>query len=498
MSPEKHEQPKPQGAGTTQKVDLSSTKDLITQVDGDLSVSEKEAIAIKFLDSKAYSQLSSEEKARWVNEILFILKKFSIEKKEVQSFCEIALKKIKNEVSSGSEFFNDIADIARDHCATLKKTGYSPTETKDIKMVAGYFRHITKDAGQRQKYIAYLNANPTERALFLGYINDRDNLVNYYLKTNREEGIIHGMDSFVAELGVAMSQQIKGSIITELTRKTKNTGEVFSLFSKFENLSGPDFSAFENQVLTNPELTVEFLETWGIDSPAKKALLKEKPQLYERLEGLFLKLSKKFEIHAIDKKNKQETIDRLKFQSAKEKEAGQAISEYRIRLSTKSQALFKALSSHTLLNDKTADVVKLQQEIRAMAEEPRLRDAAKYSTIGSGNRKNAEAIYHAINTLAYKLEVKNFNTKNYESEIKAKQAIVEAALLRGEIVLNAFSTEQGNMTMNVEKIESDIRSKDIKDINSAGFAAYIQSLHSTGKLSKHYLIQDGNIGRKKL
>lgn len=510
MATENREQPKSQTAVTTPKTELASSKDLITKADGNLSVSEKEAIAIKFLDSKAYSKLSAEEKARWVNEIIDVLKRFNIEKKEIQAFCEIAIKKIKGEVTSGSELFNDLADIGRNHCATLKRTGYFPTEASDIKMVAGYFRHISKDAGQRQKYITYLNANPAEKELFTKYITDSDNLVNYFLKNNKEERVVRSVELLVTEMSTALSAQIKGSLVQEITKKNKNNSEVFGLFGKFENISPADFAAFENQTITNPGLAVEFMETWDTDSSAKKALLKDKPKLHERLEALFLKLSKKHEVHSIDKKNKQEILDRINLQASKEKMATEAIKVARNRISTKSTDLFVALREHSLINSKTDQVKSLQAEIRAIADDSALKDAAKNSPEGSENRKQIEAIYHAINTLAYKLETRSSQNKNYTSELKAKQDIVEAAITRGEIMINTFlaekendamnaeKVEKGNIAMNVEKIESDIRNNDIKDINSVGFAGYIQSLYSTGKLNYEYLNRNDNIGHKKL
>ncbi len=164
-------------------------------------MSDKEAVVIACFDNDKFIQLSPEQKARWVKEMVLILKNFHIEKREIQAFCDIARKQIKNELSQGSEFINDLTDkMGRSHCVTLKNTDYFPTKADDIQRVAGYFRHIYSDPDQREKYGNYLQNNPSEKEKFLKYWADADNLTRYYLKANKEPQIIDNINAFAAGL----------------------------------------------------------------------------------------------------------------------------------------------------------------------------------------------------------------------------------------------------------------------------------------------------------
>jgi hypothetical protein len=406
---------------------------------------------------------------------------------------------------------NDLADFGRNRCITLDRTDYFPTSARDVQATAGYFRHISKDPDQRSKFIDYLNSNPADKEKFLRYWSDKDNLVRYFLKANREEGIIASIDRFISELGAeALKSQavFVESFPEKMMRIDKNARSFSVLFGKFENLTPANVSLLEKYLQTKPEAAVEFLMAWSADAPWKKALLKDNPKAHANVEKVFTAIADRIHKQDVNQSNKKEVLEFMKKQAdsdatrAKEaKIAEEIIRDYRKVLMEKSAAIFHALEIDSPINDQSQNLARLQKEVRELSMNARLTEAAKKAPDGSATRKNIEAIYHAMSVLTTNLHVRKLfsgSAENYASENQSKKDIVNTALTTGEIKVNTYLGSHGNEAVDLAKIEKDLKNKSIKELNSTGFASYIKSLRATGKLSYRQLSQESSLGSAKL
>jgi hypothetical protein len=100
MSQEKNELPSgKQSAGVAKSTPSDNFKKLLVQADGDTRISNKEIAVVEFLEKEIQGKIPPELQAKWVSEMMLVLGEYRTEEKEIKTFCELALKKIKGELT---------------------------------------------------------------------------------------------------------------------------------------------------------------------------------------------------------------------------------------------------------------------------------------------------------------------------------------------------------------------------------------------------------------